>query len=351
MAAEPKAECEKVYPRTGGGNRRGFRKWRGGRGLSPHGRGKHGVLRGVRGGAGSIPARAGETAGGVGVSDYHPGLSPHGRGKLFRRYITPERTGSIPARAGETPAVLRSTWYPTVYPRTGGGNFFGGMEIVDDRGLSPHGRGKRPSLGLARNVLGSIPARAGETGAVASGGAVARSIPARAGETPSRPSAICLIRVYPRTGGGNRVRSRGRPDLRGLSPHGRGKRASSCRICRTIRSIPARAGETRKAYHLERPSPVYPRTGGGNRRPRQSPPRRQGLSPHGRGKHRRSSPPGPNLWSIPARAGETTPPTSEWTKPTVYPRTGGGNGNYTPQTPSHSGLSPHGRGKRGRRPG
>ena len=70
-----------------------------------------------------------------------------------------------------------------VYPRTGGGNAFTSTKSASSRGLSPHGRGKPGQL-LGRGFpLGSIPARAGETG--------------------SMRVTFCLTTVYPRTGGGN----------------------------------------------------------------------------------------------------------------------------------------------------
>ena len=51
------------------------------------------------------------------------------------------------------------------------------------------------------------------------------------------------------------------------------------------------------------------------------------------------------LRSIPARAGETVPPSGYRGNAEVYPRTGGGNWSSGNNTPALTGLSPHGRGK------
>ena len=94
--------------------------------------------------------------------------------------------GSIPARAGETFQDAQCPKRIQVYPRTGGGNRIATPEIVDGRGLSPHGRGKQDTAYNSIANIGSIPARAGET-------------------PPALPTASRQW-VYPRTGGGNSAR-------------------------------------------------------------------------------------------------------------------------------------------------
>ena len=111
-----------------------------------------------------------------------------------------------------------------VYPRTGGGNRLSEVAGESVVGLSPHGRGKRHSRVRSRLSLGSIPARAGETG-VGNG---------------SRPAST----VYPRTGGGNGRTCSDRGLAGGLSPHGRGKLRAAAAVEVGTGSIPARAGET-----------------------------------------------------------------------------------------------------------
>ena len=256
------------------------------------------------------------------------------------------------------------------------------------RGLSPHGRGKHACwVGESRRSW-SIPARAGET--VTAGGsrrrdwvyprtgggngssipfswqklglsphgrgkpppgirisASLRSIPARAGETCRCSGVTWRIPVYPRTGGGNPVSGTIPGIGRGLSPHGRGKLLRIGAKIGTKGSIPARAGETRTLGNPTLYRPVYPRTGGGNPRPCQPTLPIPGLSPHGRGKRRNMPACTDAHRSIPARAGETRSAWAIRAVSRVYPRTGGGNAGDLPSALSVMGLSPHGRGKRG----
>ena len=171
----------------------------------------------------------------------------------------------------------------------------------------------------------SIPARAGETPRSRSAEGQGGSIPARAGETAFAPHNCPAREVYPRTGGGNQYAARILNGGRGLSPHGRGKPDCAASVVGNQRSIPARAGETNTPEPPNTALTVYPRTGGGNPlwppRPRQT----GGLSPHGRGKPVCCRPGRGGLWSIPARAGETSRGCSPVPPSTVYPRTGGGN--------------------------
>ena len=172
-----------VYPRTGGGNAAAGVQVQGQVGLSPHGRGKRPPSALCNRSPGSIPARAGETAwpcpagtaaavyprtgGGNGRRQQAEvdivGLSPHGRGKRTARWSRHISTGSIPARAGETDRDAADCGWGWVYPRTGGGNSWSAYGRLPQRGLSPHGRGKRSLYRLRPYWDRSIPARAGET--------------------------------------------------------------------------------------------------------------------------------------------------------------------------------------------
>ena len=194
------------------------------------------------------------------------GLSPRGRGKHGGFIRLQSSPGSIPAWAGET---LSSSWIAqphAVYPRVGGGNC---IQVIADRrkaGLSPRGRGK--PVGCAPSPV--------EVG----------SIPAWAGETQTGLLATFLNRVYPRVGGGNSIARLTRSREPGLSPRGRGKRASVHTQCRRCGSIPAWAGET-PAEHTElQLGRVYPRVGGGNSKLYGRREKLGGLSPRGRGKPR-----------------------------------------------------------------
>ena len=156
-----------VYPRVGGGNPEGRQipRWRWG--LSPRGRGKQALGGPAASYAGSIPAWAGETPVGIAVNDpveVYPrvgggnppslsmplpgkGLSPRGRGKQDQAIIQAQEDGSIPAWAGETASRKRRRTPWRVYPRVGGGNVYCPLIVLILNGLSPRGRGKRPSSG------------------------------------------------------------------------------------------------------------------------------------------------------------------------------------------------------------
>ena len=192
---------------------------------------------------------------------------------------------SIPAWAGETPQPHISLGEHPVYPRVGGGNQSRYAIGQRREGLSPRGRGKLQIGGYDDGEDRSIPAWAGET-------------------APYRGGAGCA-EVYPRVGGGNVRTLPKRANTRGLSPRGRGKRRGlGCKHGRT-RSIPAWAGETLSQEHLQAYATVYPRVGGGNARAFDAASSNAGLSPRGRGKLHISPHTRGELRSIPAWAGET----------------------------------------------
>ena len=138
-----------------------------------------------------------------------------------------------------------------------------------------------------------------------------------------RRAVVIRPRVYPRVGGG--TGSALITPIVGLSPRGRGNRVTLRIILRTMRSIPAWAGEPSPTQHGGDRCAVYPRVGGGTR---------IGHSHVWRG------------GSIPAWAGE---PWSLWMPKKiarVYPRVGGGTRMNLVLGWSFSGLSPRGRGNR-----
>ena len=75
------------------------------------------------------------------------GLSPRGRGKRRQSTMKQIIVRSIPAWAGETGAVMLSDWTRWVYPRVGGGNEPPPGTEPPPGGLSPRGRGKRRAGG------------------------------------------------------------------------------------------------------------------------------------------------------------------------------------------------------------
>ena len=151
--------------------------------------------------------------------------------------------------------------------------------------------------------------------------------------------------VYPRVGGGNYSRFRNWQLCRGLSPRGRGKPLPAYPLAFYIWSIPVWAGETSQTATGIGLTKVYPRVGGGNGD--YPPPARLhlGLSPRGRGKLLMLEYHWKRLGSIPAWAGETGVSVFQDDPQRVYPRVGGGNS--IPPSPCllAKGLSPRGRGK------
>ena len=193
-----------------------------------------------------------------------PGLSPRGRGKRHSEAELLKEGGSIPAWAGETEKIADGKAVRTVYPRVGGGNAGVMSARREDEGLSPRGRGK---------LIRPFPF-------VRAGG----SIPAWAGETTTRKPLRFRPEVYPRVGGGNTTIPNGVANDIGLSPRGRGKRASIRPGSFLYRSIPAWAGETRFSLAAMTLKSVYPRVGGGNPGAGRQRMGARGLSPRGRGK-------------------------------------------------------------------
>ncbi len=234
--------------------------------------------------------------------------------------------GSIPAWAGETGGGGGGRGRSWVYPRVGGGNWYSRLCATDTRGLSPRGRGKPWAAAWAAAWAGSIPAWAGETS--------------------RHRNFFVVMSVYPRVGGGNRVRSGYTMSPDGLSPRGRGKHRSVRHAQAEVGSIPAWAGETPGGSYATRPGRVYPRVGGGNDAIAPDIQPVAGLSPRGRGKHAGGRGAALYRGSIPAWAGETACLGDGLGASRVYPRVGGGNHAAPGCYVLSNGLSPRGRGKR-----
>ena len=131
-----------------------------------------------------------------------------------------------------------------------------------------------------------------------------------------------------------------------LSPRGRGNPALAARKRCIPRSIPAWAGEPGFQLPVAQRLTVYPRVGGGTGQYTVKPGEDTGLSPRGRGNRPRKRPPGRVSRSIPAWAGEPSPQSLRACAKPVYPRVGGGTvGRAAPVLPGR-GLSPRGRGNR-----
>ena len=132
----------------------------------------------------------------------YPGLSPRVRGNHQPRLDHRQIMGSIPACAGEPASPARTAWKPRVYPRVCGGTVAISAPNTHSPGLSPRVRGNPIDASITTHAGGSIPACAGEPTSAATSKLLPRSIPACAGEplTPLLPATPSM--VYPRVCGG-----------------------------------------------------------------------------------------------------------------------------------------------------
>ena len=333
-----------VYPRVCGGTARPYMPCPRLKGLSPRVRGNPALLPGHRDPAGSIPACAGEprprwahaytgwvyprVCGGTAVlcraAHLPNGLSPRVRGNQPEsgpRWVLP---GSIPACAGEPPAMMRTLGRRAVYPRVCGGTVLVPAPAIQAQGLSPRVRGNPAVSGLA---------------AISS-----RSIPACAGEPSHRTRRRRCCPVYPRVCGGT-VTLESRHDTRdGLSPRVRGNLQTAVGAAARNRSIPACAGEPLLRAQAYIPPTVYPRVCGGTPATASSAASPSGLSPRVRGNHRRFRQSRAGRRSIPACAGEPSPPRRRPWRRQVYPRVCGGTEHAENSAYKRPGLSPRVRG-------
>ena len=207
----------------------------------------------------------------------------HRRPAQFKR-----RRRSIPACAGEPGAGGARRRRRRVYPRVCGGTMLDGGHSFVDRGLSPRVRGNRVEAQAAQDVVGSIPACAGEPFSLS--------------------KKLIIRRVYPRVCGGTSLFLRSRIRPVGLSPRVRGNPHSAPAAASPSRSIPACAGEPPSPTTRPPRLQVYPRVCGGTPTcfPYTAP--APGLSPRVRGNPRPHVQPLAAAGSIPACAGEPRNP-------------------------------------------
>ena len=255
---------------------------------------------------------------------YYHGLSPRVRGNRWQQLYRGTQGRSIPACAGEPGRGDDRPAQHEVYPRVcGGTNATEGL-VGTPAGLSPRVRGNRSSAPAGVMLMRSIPACAGEPGAL--------------------PEGLPLHQVYPRVCGGTRQPQSQHRTTRGLSPRVRGNPAHRPLRATGRRSIPACAGEPVKIAVAPRPGEVYPRVCGGTPDGPEHYDGTSGLSPRVRGNLRATEEMLPCRGSIPACAGE---PAAHLIGPGlrgVYPRVCGGTPPPPYSEPSAGGLSPRVRG-------
>ena len=206
--------------------------------------------------------------GGNSVTVFFPrvasGPSPLARGKrLLRRGAVP-LLGTIPARAGETADGRQRGPLCGDHPRSRGGNSCSGATPTRHTGPSPLARGKRAGFRRRESASGTIPARAGET--------------------PAPQPASTAYRDHPRSRGGNQEEYANLLMCEGPSPLARGKHAALHVPGVERGTIPARAGETRAAEAARRGIRDHPRSRGGNPFSHRARNRPLGPSPLARGK-------------------------------------------------------------------
>ncbi len=151
-----------------------------------------------------------------------------------------------------------------------------------------------------------------------------RSIPASAGEPSLRLSLRLYRRVYPRECGGTAIVIGRCFSEWGLSPRVRGNRLLSVSALVWRRSIPASAGEPLLSNFLSRQLTVYPRECGGTEALNQMLAGTGGLSPRVRGNLVSVPDHAPYNRSIPASAGEPHRGAPIHFENEVYPRECGG---------------------------
>ena len=278
------------------------------------------------------------------------GLSPRVRGNLlpvqYREYLR----RSIPACAGEPRAGPTPRKRMPVYPRVCGGTLGLGLGLWTLQGLSPRVRGNLYRVPAQRDQVGSIPACAGNPRKRFHHPSLPGSIPACAGEPGPWLSFKTMMPVYPRVCGGTRRRLRRTPGERGLSPRVRGNPSWSASMRSYSRSIPACAGEPSGSGPSDSGSGVYPRVCGGTRAEQEEQWRVQGLSPRVRGNRGVAPWAVTDRGSIPACAGEPRRADHVSGRGAVYPRVCGGTLSIGGYLWRESGLSPRVRGNPGVRP-
>ncbi len=139
----------------------------------------------------------------------------------------------------------------------------------------------------------------------------------RSSPAPSRPTA------HPRSRGEHiRCRADG-VCARGSSPLARGTPQFRCPQEPLVRLIPARAGNTSGALRFRRAAPAHPRSRGEHGTPSSGSLSVSGSSPLARGTHVSKAVPPKTVRLIPARAGNTQPVASSTLCLTAHPRSRG----------------------------
>ncbi len=254
-------------------------------------------------------------------------------------------------------------------------------------GSSPRVRGTRIGFFLSGCATGSSPRVRGTRHACSGDSRGDRFIPARAGNTARRSIRRAATAVHPRACGEHGATKSLARRSPGSSPRVRGTRRGDLAPHVARRFIPARAGNARRLFDVDRrdavhpracgehaecdhlmgdrdgssprvrgtlfpfrtlrmPHPVHPRACGEHDAPRARPCCRLGSSPRVRGTRRQPGPAGRHPRFIPARAGNTAALQNGFGPSAVHPRACGEHSERFNASLPHIGSSPRVRGTR-----
>ena len=252
------------------------------------------------------------------------GSSPPARGtRLWRRSIKGS-SRFIPARAGNTWAETKTELDGAVHPRP---------------------RGEHPtSSGAACFLTGSSPPARGTPYRETYRSSAVRFIPARAGNTPRKSTRAAISSVHPRPRGEHLIASAEGLISTGSSPPARGTPQLRVTHYRTLRFIPARAGNTRVESAGARLDAVHPRPRGEHRYRKENARVVIGSSPPARGTPGRGDRLCAGQRFIPARAGNTGEGNDRRTTVEVHPRPRGEHSLSSLSMAVSAGSSPPARG-------
>ena len=359
-----------VHPRSRGEHCHSVHQPRTASGSSPLARGTRHLHRFEAEDLRFIPARAGNTTSGAGMSGYAT-VHPRSRGEHPAPVpYQAVRSGSSPLARGTRPSPGFDAFRPTVHPRSRGEHVGPSLIHDHDCGSSPLARGTRCRRMRVLILLRFIPARAGNTSARTPSTSVVtvhprsrgehhglrcrppdveRFIPARAGNTPVAPLMAPPPTVHPRSRGEHALDVTPDPASAGSSPLARGTRPRPPRGRALDRFIPARAGNTVSCPTPCTPSPVHPRSRGEHSPEPAMSEHSTGSSPLARGTREPALDPNTGSRFIPARAGNTRRHASRRALLTVHPRSRGEHHRPPPACTGIAGSSPLARGTRGER--
>ena len=211
--------------------------------------------------------------------------------------------------------------------------------------VHPRSRGEHTSPVATRMyVFGSSPLARGTLKANRADLLAKRFIPARAGNTISRSLQIPGGSVHPRSRGEHLETGQSTQNQSGSSPLARGTLKANRADLLAKRFIPARAGNTTTPATQWGWDSVHPRSRGEHTWEIMSAAASSGSSPLARGTPLRDLPSRSCVRFIPARAGNTRWVSSSVLPRPVHPRSRGEHMNTTPQAIKSAGSSPLARG-------